>query len=127
MWSVAPTPKLAAQLIEMTEGLSLTLDYGHYTTQGFPDSEIEPLLAHTTHIHARAACQGLLQTTLANNTIDFAGVVRAMQRFDYPGCVALEYVEMDVEIVPDVDNLAETILLRDLLKKSWGTGSSRVH
>jgi sugar phosphate isomerase/epimerase len=119
MWSVAPTPKLAAQLVEMTPGLTLTLDYGHYTTQGMPDSKIEPLVKHAGHFHARAACNGLLQTTLKNNTIDYRRVVRAMKRSEYPGYIGLEYVRMDNEIVPDVDNLSETVMLRDLITKAW--------
>ena len=119
MWSVAPTPKLAAKLVEMTPGLTLTLDYGHYTTKGMPDSQIEPLVKHAGHFHARAACKGFLQTTLKNNTIDYRRVVRAMKRENYPGYIGLEYVRMDNEIVPDVDNLSETVMLRDLIAKAW--------
>jgi sugar phosphate isomerase/epimerase len=119
MWSVAPTPRLAAQLVKMTPGLTLTLDYGHYTTQGMPDSRIEPLVKHASHFHARAACKGLLQTTLQKNTIDYRRVVRAMKRDNYKGYIGLEYVRMPDDIVPDVDNISETIMLRDLLTRAW--------
>ena len=119
MWSVAATPKLAAQLVEMTPGLTLTLDYGHYTTQGIPDSKIEPLVKHASHFHARAACKGLLQTTLKNSTIDYRRVVRALRRSGYPGYIGLEYVRIDNEFVPDVDNLSEMVMLRDLIAKAW--------
>lgn len=119
MWSVAPTPKLAAQLVEMTPGLTLTLDYGHYTTQGMPDSKIEPLVKHAGHFHARSACKGLLQTTLQKNTIDYRRVVRVMKRHRYTGYIGLEYVRMPDDIVPDVDNISETVLLRDLITKAW--------
>ena len=119
MWSVAPTPKLAAQLVKMTPGLTLTLDYGHYTTQGMADNKIEPLIKHAGHFHARAARRGLLQTTLKQNTIDYRRVVRALRRSGYPGYIGLEYVRMDNEIVPDVDNLSETVMLRDLIAKAW--------
>ena len=119
MSSVAPNPRLAAKLVKMTPGLTLTLDYGHYTTQGMPDSQIEPLMKHASHFHARAACKGLLQTTLKKNTIDYPRVVRAMKRCNYAGYIGLEYVRMDADIVPDVDNLAETVLLRDLITRAW--------
>ena len=122
MWSVAPTAKLAAKLVEMTPGLTLTLDYGHYTTKGTPDGEIEPLLKHASHFHARATRKGLLQTTLAQNAVDYRRVVRAMKRIDYRGYIGLEYVRMDDALVPDVDNLAETVLLRDLITKAWQGG-----
>ena len=119
MWSVAPNPRLAAKLVAMTPGLTLTLDYGHYTTQGMPDRRIEPLMKHASHFHARATCKGLLQTTLKQNTVDYRRVVRTMKKCNYRGYIGLEYVRMDADIVPDVDNLAETVLLRDLITGAW--------
>src|ERR1041384_3939097 len=44
--SITPTPKEALKLVKMTPGLTLTLDYTHFTRVGFPDSEIEPLVRH---------------------------------------------------------------------------------
>ncbi len=120
MWSVAPTTKLAARLVRMTKGLTLTLDYGHYTAQGESDRAIEPLVKHAAHFHARAASKGLLQTTLADNSIDFPGIVKVMKRTGYNGYLGVEYVRMGEDVVPDVDNLSETILMRDLLIKAWG-------
>ena len=120
MWSLAPTAKLAARLVRMTKGLTLTLDYGHYTAQGESDRKIEPLVKHASHFHARAACKGLLQTTLTDNTIGFHAVVQEMKKTGYKGYLGVEYVRMDVDVVPDVDNLSETILMRDLLTKAWG-------
>lgn len=122
MWSLAPTTKLAARLVQMTKGLTLTLDYGHHTTQGESDSSVEPLVEHASHFHARASCKGLLQTTMASNTIDFCRVVDVMKKTGYSGYLGVEYVRMDVDVVPDVDNLSETILMRDLLTKAWGRG-----
>ena len=57
---------------------------------------------------------------MKKNTIDFPAVLRAMARDGYRGWLALEYVRMEHEMVPDVDNLSETILLRDLLRNSGG-------
>ena len=119
MWSVAPTVELAERLARMTEGLTLTLDYSHYTAQGEPDETIEPLLQCASHFHARAACEGLLQTTLVDNSIDFARVVKAMKQYEYKGFIGVEYVRMETDVVPDVDNLSETILMRDLLTQAW--------
>ena len=119
MWSVAPTVELAERLVRGSEGLTLTLDYGHYTAQGESDETIEPLLEYSSHFHARAAREGLLQTTLADNSIDFAPVVAAMKRYEYRGFIGVEYVRMGVDVVPDVDNLSETILMRDLLQEAW--------
>lgn len=119
MWSLAPNTRLAGKLVKMTKGLTLTLDYGHYTTQGEPDRAIEPLMKYASHFHARAACKGLLQTTLVNNSIDYRRVVKAMKRCKYSGYIGVEYVRMGIDVVPDVDNLSETILMRDLLTRAW--------
>jgi len=114
--SLIPTPQAVARLLDMTPGLTLTLDYGHFTYQGIPDSEVEPLLARTSHFHARGACAGRLQSTMAENTIDFDGVLRAMRKVNYRGFVVLEYVWVEWMDLNRVDNLSETVILRDLLR-----------
>jgi sugar phosphate isomerase/epimerase len=118
--SIASRPRQAAQLIAKTPGLTLTLDYTHFTRVGIADAEIEPLVAHASHFHARGACKGRLQTSLVHNAIDYARVVRAMQACKYPGYVGIEYVWIDWEHCNEVDNLSETILLRDFFRAQNG-------
>jgi len=115
--SIVPTPQAASRLLDLTPGLTLTLDYGHFTFQGIPDTDIEPLMARTSHFHARGACPGKLQSTMGENAIDFDGVVRAMQKVKYPGFVVLEYVWTEWMDINRVDNLSETVILRDLLRR----------
>ncbi len=115
--SVITTPEATLQLLRQSPGLTLTLDYGHFTAQGIPDSQVEPLVAHASHFHARCACKGRLQAPLKENTIDFAKVLGAMARSKYEGYLGLEYVWIDWQRCNDVDNVSETILLRDHLKK----------
>jgi sugar phosphate isomerase/epimerase len=114
--SLIPTPQAASRLLDLTPGLTLTLDYGHFIYQGIPDAAIEPLLARTSHFHARGACPGKLQSTMAENTIDFDGVLRAMRKVNYRGFVVLEYVWVEWMDLNRVDNLSETVILRDLLR-----------
>jgi len=114
--SIVPTPARAKRLLESVPGLTLTLDYTHFTYQGLPDDEIEPLLAYASHFHARGACRGKLQAPLQGNTIDYPRVLRAMKGVNYSGFVVLEYVWVDWMGCNEVDNLSETILLRDLLR-----------
>ena len=114
--SIVPTPARAKRLLESVPGLTLTLDYTHFTYQGLPDDEIEPLLSYASHFHARGACQGKLQASLKENTIDYGRVLRAMKGVNYSGFVVLEYVWVDWMGCNEVDNLSETILLRDLLR-----------
>jgi sugar phosphate isomerase/epimerase len=116
--SIVPTPAQAKRLLESVPGLTLTLDYTHFTYQGLPDDAIEPLLAYASHFHARGACQGKLQAPLKESTIDYRRVLRAMKGVNYSGFVVLEYVWVDWMGCNQVDNLSETVLLRDLLCSS---------
>jgi len=114
--SIAPEPAEALRLVQAVPGLTLTLDYTHFTRSGLPDSAIEPLVARASHFHARGARKGRLQARLLDNTIDYARVLRAMRKTGYSGYVGVEYVWIDWEHCNEVDNLSETIQLRDFLR-----------
>ena len=114
--SLVPEPKSALRLVQSVPGLTLTLDYTHFTRVGLPDSAIEPLVSHASHFHARGARKGRLQAPFPQNTIDYARVLRAMQKAAYKGYIGVEYVWIDWEHCNEVDNLSETIQLRDFLK-----------
>ena len=114
--SIAPTPDAAAGSSRSVPGLTLTLDYTHFTRAGIPDSEVEPLIAHASHFHARCARPGRLQASFKENAIDYGRVLDVMRRVGYSGYVGVEYVWIDWEHCNEVDNLSETILLRDLLR-----------
>jgi sugar phosphate isomerase/epimerase len=114
--SIAPDPDTALRLVRDVPGLTLTLDYTHFTRVGLPDSASEPLLAHASHFHARGASKGRLQSPFPQNTIDYARVLRAMRKANYRGYVGVEYVWIDWEHCNEVDNLSETIQMRDFLR-----------
>ena len=114
--SIAPTPESAARLVQAVRGLTLTLDYTHFTRSGLADSEVEPLIAHASHFHARGARPGRLQASLKENVIDYGRVLDVMRQVGYPGYVGVEYVWIDWEHCNEVDNLSETILMRDLIR-----------
>lgn len=116
MGSIAPTPSQGERLLQLVNGLTLTLDYAHFTCQGVRDDDVEPLLRFASHFHARGACKGKLQAPSKENTIDYARILRAMNRVGYRGYVALEYVWTEWMRCNEVDNLTETIWLRDLLR-----------
>lgn len=113
---IVGNPAQVKRLLDLVPGLTLALDYGHFTYQGIPDDEIEPLLSSASHFHARGACKGKLQCLLRENTIDFARILRTLEKTNYAGSVALEYVWTDWMHCDEVDNISETILLRDLLR-----------
>jgi sugar phosphate isomerase/epimerase len=114
--SVLSTPALAAALVRQVPGLTLTLDYGHFIRSGVPQEEIDPLVAWASHFHARCACQGRLQSSFKASAIDFRRVLRLMRECGYAGALGLEYVWIDWEHCNEVDNLSETVLLRDFLR-----------
>jgi sugar phosphate isomerase/epimerase len=115
--SIVPTPESAARLVRSVPGLSLTLDYTHFTRSGVADSEVEPLIAHASHFHARGARAGRLQASFKENVIDYKRVLEVMGEVGYSGYVGVEYVWIDWEHCNEVDNLSETILMRDFLRQ----------
>ena len=113
--SVVSTPAAVLQLLEWAPGLTLTLDYTHFAYQGIPDDAVEPLIAHASHFHARGACKGRLQAPRAENVIDYPRILREMQRVGYAGFVGIEYVWQEWERNNEVDNVSESVMLRDEL------------
>ena len=118
--SIAPEPKSALRLVKSVSGLTLTLDYTHFTRAGLPDSAADKLIPYASHFHARGACKGRLQAAFPQNTIDYARVVRAMKKTGYKGYLGVEYVWIDWEHCNEVDNLSETIQMRDFLRRHVG-------
>jgi sugar phosphate isomerase/epimerase len=114
--SLAPSPQEAQRLVTSVPGLSLTLDYTHFTRLGMPDDAIEPLVKYATHFHVRGAREGRLQAPFKENTIDYRRVLRAMRASNYRGYLGIEYVWIDWEHCNECDNISETILFRDFLK-----------
>ena len=115
--SIVSEPASAERLVDAVPDLTLTLDYTHFTRLGMPDSVVEPLVKFASHFHIRGACKGRLQTSFAENSIDYEQVWRAMQTTDYRGWLGIEYVYIDWEHCNECDNLSETILFRDYMKK----------
>lgn len=115
--SLVPDPKSAARLVNEVPGLTLTLDYTHFTRSGLPDSDVEPLLKHASHFHVRGARSGRLQAPFKDNTIDYRRVFEQMRATNYPGWIGIEYVWIDWEHCNECDNLSETILYRDFFRK----------
>ena len=115
--SLVSEPQRALRLVQETPGLTLTVDYTHFTRAGLADCAVEPLLAYASHFHVRGACPGRLQTSFAGNTIDYARVVALLQQRSYAGWLGIEYVWIDWERCNECDNLSETILYRDQLRQ----------
>jgi sugar phosphate isomerase/epimerase len=116
MGSNVDTPEKLARLVELTPGLELTLDYTHFTAQGIPNEEIEPLIDHARHFHCRGAAPGKMQTIFEENTIDYARVVQRMKETGYDGYFAIEYAWTRWGDFKRTDNTSETIQFRDMAR-----------
>lgn len=115
--SIVPTPRDALSLIKSVDGLTLTVDYTHFTAIGLADDQVEPLLDYASHFHARGARDGRIQCAVKDNLVDYERVVDVLQAKAYRGYVGVEYVWIDWQHCNEVDNLSETILLRDVIKR----------
>jgi len=114
--SLVPDPISAQELVARVPGLTLTLDYTHFTRAGLSDQAIEPLLALASHFHVRGARGGRLQAPFKDNVIDYRRVVDRMRQVGYRGWLGIEYVWIDWEHCNECDNLSETIVFRDFLR-----------
>jgi len=115
--SIVPRPESTMQLLQAVPGLTLTLDYTHFVHVDVSVEEIEPLVSHATHFHARGACRDRIQCGFHRSTIDYERVLREMERAGYRGHICIEYVWIDWEHCNETDNLSETILFRDFFQQ----------
>jgi sugar phosphate isomerase/epimerase len=118
--SIVPDPASAERLVGQVPGLTLTLDYTHFTRLGLPDAAIERLVPYASHFHVRGARAGRLQASFARNAIDYKRVFEAMQTTGYVGWIGIEYVWIDWEHCNECDNLSEVIQFRDFFRALIG-------
>lgn len=104
--------------VRAVEGLSLTLDYGHFISGGDTSDHVHPLLPSASHVHVRGGSAGRLQTSVAENVIDFTGMLNGLRQIGYDGFLALEYVWIDWNDCNRTDNVSETALLRRALEST---------
>jgi sugar phosphate isomerase/epimerase len=107
--------------LDAVEGLTLTLDYGHFVMAGETSAQVHNLLPSASHVHVRGGAAGRLQTSVEENTIDFPGMLSGLHRRAYDGFLALEYVWVDWNGCNRTDNVSETILLRRALESAAST------
>ncbi len=115
MGSVAYTPELALQLVEMAPQALITLDYSHYVLQYIPMDRIHKMIPHTGHVHIRQARPGKLQTRFIEGTIDFVDVARRLEATGYQYCLSIEYVCSDWYDINNLDTLTETVVTKAAL------------
>ena len=116
--SIASTPAQTLKLIDRTPGLTLTLDFSHFIYQGFKQADLDPLVHHAWHIHARGAARGHRQSPFKRSTIDFVRLAGQLASIGYKGYIAFEFEFFDADPGDELDTLGETIMLRDVIRKA---------
>lgn len=114
--SLFTSPEHAELLIKSVSGLTLTLDYTHFIYNGYEQTDIDPLTIYASHFHARGARKNRLQTSMVENIINYETIVQTLRDVKYEGWIGLEYIWTDWERCNDVDNISETIRIRDIIK-----------
>jgi sugar phosphate isomerase/epimerase len=114
--SICGEVESALAFLSRVEGLTLTLDYGHFVMAGENSAQVHDLLPFASHIHVRGGAPERLQTSVDENTIDFVGMLAGLTQLAFEGFLALEYVWVDWKGCNRTDNVSETILLRRALE-----------
>lgn len=114
--SICPNIASTHSFLASVPGLTLTLDYGHFVMANLSSPDVHSLLPFASHIHARGGAPKRLQTPVSENEIDFGGIIHRLQKQQYNGFVALEYVWTEWEHCNRTDNVSETIILRRQLE-----------
>jgi len=115
--SILPNTEKTINFLVSCPDLTLTLDYGHFIYQGQTNESIHPLIPYASHFHARGGAKGKLQTIVKENEIDFSAILSEFKKLEYAGYICMEYVYQDWEGCNRTDNVSETLLLQEQLKK----------
>lgn len=121
--SICAQVESARAFLCRVEGLTLTLDYGHFVMAGETSSQVHDLLPFASHLHVRGGALGRLQTSVEENAIDFPGMLMGLQKLGYGGFLALEYVWIEWKGCNRTDNISETLLLRRQLESTAYTNA----
>lgn len=119
--SITETPETTAQFVAQVPGLKVCLDFTHFIYQGIPQERIETLLPISRHHQVRQAAPEVMQAISYEGTIDIQRLVRQLAAMDYNGFIAAEYVRMQKWDCDRVDNLSETIYVRDQIRQALAT------
>lgn len=88
--SLIDQPERALRMAAEVPGLVYTLDYAHFINLGIAQAEVDPLLDHAGHLHAKQARPGSGKVPFHEGTLDVAALAAALRRHDWRGVIAAE-------------------------------------
>jgi sugar phosphate isomerase/epimerase len=117
---ILESPAITLRVVAGAPGVRLALNYGHFLTLGYTQSEVDPLAPYAALLHMRQARPGVPQMRLEHGTLNFPAILDTLRRAGYDGYLAVEYVHQDYLQTDNVDVLSETVKMRDLLRRYVG-------
>ncbi len=115
--SVMETPEAALSAVSNVPDLRIVLDYAHFLRLGVDQSRVHKLCPYTSLVHARCANKNEQQTIFSLNEIKYPEVIRELKKTGFDGYLVLEFYWDEWDNGNRVDNVSETIILRDYLRK----------
>jgi sugar phosphate isomerase/epimerase len=86
------SPAQTAEALDAVNGLTLSLDYGHFLVQGCSEEEVNQLLPRVSHVHARGVASGAFQVAWTENAINWKRTLKMLEDRNYDGFVAAAYL-----------------------------------
>ena len=80
--SIVPEPGPAEKLVQQVPGLTLTLDYAHFTRIGLPDAVVEPLVKYASHFHVEVLAMSDCKRPLPITQLISNGFWKSQMRMD---------------------------------------------
>jgi sugar phosphate isomerase/epimerase len=108
---MSETPETAVVMCDSVKGLGLTLDPSHYTYGPHAGANYEPALKHVYHVRLRDTTKDQLQVRIGQGEIEYGRLVNQLHKVRYDRALCV-----DMEPMPDVDQLTEMRKMRLLLE-----------
>jgi hypothetical protein len=109
------SPAQTAEVLDSVNGLTLSLDYGHYLVQGHTEEDVNQLLPRVSHVHARGVAPGAFQVAWTENAINWKRTLEMLGDRNYDGFVAAAYLWEPEQGWNRNDTIGETAAMKRAL------------
>jgi sugar phosphate isomerase/epimerase len=104
-------PDTAVVLCDNVKGLAITLDPSHYIWGPHQGASFEQVMKYTCHVRLRDSNQQKFQVRVGQGQVEYGRLVTQLTKHNYSRALCV-----DMEPMPDVDQLAEMRKMRLLLE-----------
>jgi len=104
-------PDTAAVLCDNVKGLGVTLDPSHYIYGPHSGVNYQPVMKHVYHVRLRDTAKDQLQVCIGQGEVEYGRLVNQLNKVHYDRALCV-----DMQVMPDVDQLTEMRKMRLLLE-----------